>query len=166
MRPHLLPFERAWTDAAFDAIYPEGTPLGPGVRSMHPARFFDDLLHDVPLEQSVGLRLALWIVALAPLFTVAKLGTIASIAPVDRARVLERLLASPSYVVRQLALSLKAMATLLYARSDDVRIAMTTPRHLVTLRTGMRPARGARDAEGAHHDRPDHADHAPHAAAE
>ena len=98
-----------------------------GVLSMHPARFFQDVLATVPLEQSVGLRVTLWMIALAPLFTIRKLGTIASIGPLDRVRVLERLLASRSYFVRQLTLSFKAIATLLYARSERVRAAMTTP---------------------------------------
>jgi hypothetical protein len=132
-RPHFSPalasFELAWTDAAFDTIYPE-PPLGVlphGVLSMHPARFFQSVLATVPLEQSVGLRLTLWMIALAPLFTIGKLGTIASIGPDDRVRVLERLLASRNYFVRQLTMSFKAIATLLYAQSERVRVAMTTP---------------------------------------
>jgi hypothetical protein len=147
MRPHLFPrlatFELAWTDAAFDAIYPEPpeSVLPHGVASMHPARFFDDVLASVPFEQSLGLRFTLWMIALAPLFTIRKLGTIASISADDRTRVLERLVTSPIYVVRQLAMSFKAMATLLYAKSDAVRAAMTTP-----LR---RPARVVADLLGA-----------------
>lgn len=133
-RPHFSPalasFELAWTDAAFDTIYPEPplSVLPHGILSMHPARFFEGVLASVPLEQSVGLRLTLWMVALAPLFTIRKLGTIASIGPDDRVRVLERLLTSRSYFVRQLTLSFKAIATLLYAQSERVRAAMTTPR--------------------------------------
>ena len=132
-RPHFSPalasFELAWTDAAFDTIYPEPplSVLPHGVLSMHPARFFESVLASVPLEQSVGLRLTLWMIALAPLFTIRKLGTIASIGLDDRVRVLERLLSSRSYFVRQLTLSFKAIATLLYARSERVRDAMTTP---------------------------------------
>jgi hypothetical protein len=132
-RPHFNPalasFELAWTDAAFDTIFPEppGSALPHGVASMHPARFFQDVLATVPLEQSLGLRVTLWMIALAPLFTIRKLGTIASIDPGDRVRVLERLLTSRSYVVRQLTLSFKAIATLLYAQSERVRSAMTTP---------------------------------------
>jgi hypothetical protein len=147
MRPRLLPFELAWTDAAFDAIFPDGTALPHGVARLHPARFFDELLVEIPLEQSLGLRVALWIVALAPLFTIRKLGTIASIEPAERTRVLERLLASPTYAVRQLTLGLKAMAALLYVQSSDVRAAMTEPvrgpaasSRLVTLRTSQRPS--------------------------
>jgi hypothetical protein len=134
MRPRLCAFEVAWTDAAFDAIYPErGATSAPrshlphGIASMHPARFFDGVLADIPFEQSLGLRLTLWMIALAPLFTIRRLGTIASIAPEDRTRVLERLVTSPIYVVRQLAMSFKAIATLLYVQSAPVRAAMTVP---------------------------------------
>ncbi len=132
-RPHFLPrlasFELAWTDAAFDAIYPEPprSPLPHGVASMHPARFFDEVLATIPLEQSLGLRATLWMVALAPLFTIRRLATIASLGADDRARVLTRLVTSSNYFVRQLAMSFKAMATLLYAKSAAVRAAMTVP---------------------------------------
>ena len=132
-RPHFSPalasFELAWTDAAFDTIYPEPplSVLPHGVLSMHPARFFQSVLASVPLEQSVGLRVTLWMIALAPLFTIRKLGTIASVGPEDRVRVFERLLTSRNYFVRQLTMSFKAIATLLYARSERVRAAMTTP---------------------------------------
>ncbi len=146
MRPRLSAFERAWTDAAFDAIYPESPALPHGIASMHPARYLDDLLRDVPLEQSIGIRLALWIVALAPLFTIWKLGTIASIDPDERPRVLDKLLASPVYAVRQLVLLLKAMAALLYARSAAVRAAMTQPHaNVVALRRGRHEGSGSHE---------------------
>lgn len=135
MRPRLLPFELAWTDAAFDALYPDvRTPKGDelalphGIKQLHPAQFFDDVLADIPLEQSIGLRLALWIVALAPLFVLKKLATISSLREEQRGTVLERLLASKSYVVRQLTTSLKAIATMIYASSPAVAAAMNVPR--------------------------------------
>ena len=129
MRPRLASFEHAWANAAFDTIYPAPpvSTLPHGIASMHPARFFDDVLGSIPLEQSLGLRMTLWMIALAPLFTIRRLGTIASISPEDRVRVLEVLITSRIYVVRQLAMSFKAIATLLYAQSDLVRAAMTTP---------------------------------------
>jgi hypothetical protein len=128
-RPRLATFELAWTDAAFDAIYPEPprSALPHGVLSMHPARFFDSVLASIPFEQALGLRITLWMVALAPLFTIRRLGTIASIGAEDRARVIERLVTSSNYFVRQLAMSFKAIATLLYAKSDAVRAAMSKP---------------------------------------
>jgi hypothetical protein len=134
MRPRLRSFEVAWIDAAFDAIYPEAGTATPvrshlphGIASMHPARFFDEVLASVPFEQSLGLRVTLWMIALAPLFTIRRLGTIASIGEADRTRVLERLVTSPIYVVRQLAMSFKAIATLLYVQSAPIRAAMTVP---------------------------------------
>lgn len=133
MKPRLFDFERAWTDAAFDAIHPDGTALGHGVRCMDPASYLEGVLRDVPFEQSVGIRVALWMVALAPLFTVRKLGTIASIDPASRAAVLMGLLASPIYAVRQLTLSMKAIAALLYSQSASVRAAMTKPRRSLPM---------------------------------
>ncbi len=134
MRPRLRSFEVAWIDAAFDAIYPHQgdakevrSHLPHGIASMHPAQFFDELIATVPLEQSLGLRMTLWLIALAPLFTIRRLGTIASIGPADRTRVLERLVTSPNYVVRQLAMSFKAIATLLYVQSASIRAAMIRP---------------------------------------
>ena len=134
MRPHLSSFEAAWIDAAFAAIYPDQgdakdirSHLPHGIAQMNPAQFFDDVLARVPFEQSLGLRATLWLIALAPLFTIRRLGTIASIGPADRTRVLERLVASPNYIVRQLAMSFKAIATLLYVQSASIREAMSKP---------------------------------------
>lgn len=160
-RPHFSPalasFELAWTDAAFDTIYPEApqSALPHGVLSMHPARFFQSVLATVPLEQSLGLRVTLWMIALAPLFTIRKLGTIASIDPGDRVRVLERLLTSRSYFVRQLTMSFKAIATLLYAQSERVRSAMTTPRQPLVSATRITSrakakTEGSSEARGSH----------------
>ncbi len=168
-RPHFLPrlasFELAWTDAAFDAIYPEPprSRLPHGIACMHPARFFDDVLSTIPLEQSLGLRVTLWMVALAPLFTIRRLGTIASLDADDRARVLTRLITSSNYFVRQLAMSFKAMATLLYAKSDAVRAAMTVPvarvlgegrmpRLVPALALTSRTSRASRAFAGENHD--------------
>lgn len=149
MRPRLLSFELAWTDAAFDAIFPappadrDRPALVHGVADLGPARWFDRVLSKVPFEQWLGLRLTLWMVALAPLFTIKRLGTIASITPAERMRVLERLIASPIYVVRQLTTGLKAVATMLYAQSKAIRTQMATP-----IGQAREPGAFARDPEG------------------
>ena len=100
MRPRLLSFELAWADAAFDAIFPSGSALAHGIAPMKPAAFFDEVVASVPIEPSLGLRLTLWIIALAPLFTIRRLATIASLDPESRQRVLDRLLKSRVYAVR------------------------------------------------------------------
>jgi hypothetical protein len=137
MRPSLFAFERTWSDAAFDAMYPDppsqadGDKKRPfierGIKSLEPTPAFASMLGDLPFEQSMGLRVALWIVALAPFFTIRRLGTIASLAPADRVRVLDKLLASPIYAVRQLVAGFKAVGSLLYARTGSVRAQMLAP---------------------------------------
>jgi len=154
MRPRLLPFEIAWTDAAFDAIFPEPprSALAHGVLQMHPGAYFQEVLRTVPFEQSVGLRFALWLIALAPVFTIRKVSTIATLDADDRQRVLDALLASPVYVVRQLVMSMKAIAALLYSQSKVIRAQMATPvrgrEALVALRRKGAGATSATSATG------------------
>lgn len=123
--PKLFGFELAWADAAFDAILPDGTSLPHGIARLHPGRFLAGLVAAAPLEQSIGLRLMLWTVALAPLWILHRPTTIAGIGADERKRVLDRLIASPVYAVRQLAIAFKATASMLYAQSPDARRAMT-----------------------------------------
>jgi hypothetical protein len=124
----LFEFELAWAAAAFEAVFPERTSLPHGIARMNPGRFLADTIAACPLEQSIGLRLTLWIVALAPLYFLRRPKTIASIQLNERQRVLELLLASPVYAVRQLVVAFKAMGSMLYAQSPAARDAMTTPR--------------------------------------
>jgi hypothetical protein len=130
MRPRLSSFERAWADAALCTFFPAPprSVLVHGIDEMGPGQFIDDILMETPLEPSVGLRLALWIIALAPLFTIRRFATIAGLEHDDRVRVLERLLASPIYAVRQLVLGFKAMGALLYSQSKRLRTQMNTPK--------------------------------------
>lgn len=145
MRPHLLEFELAWCSATFETFHPEGTALGHGIGKMQPARFFDDALARIPLEQSVGMRFALWMIALAPLFVLGRFATITSLRENDRARLLEKLLASPIYAVRQLVLAIKAIGIMLYAQSPEIRSAMYARRgEVVRLRL-----RGAHEQQHA-----------------
>lgn len=137
----LFGFERSWAAAAFDAVFPDGTALPHGIARMNPGRYFAETIQGSPLEQAVGLRLTLWIVALAPLWVLGRPRTIAGLGPEDRGRVLERLLTSPAYAIRQLMLGFKSVAAILYATSPEIRAAMTTPRiapALTPLRTRPR----------------------------
>ena len=128
----LFGFELAWAAAAFDAVIPERTALPHGIARMGPARFLADTIAVSPLEQSIGLRLTLWIVALAPLWILRRPRTISAIGPEERQRVLERLVASPVYAIRQLVVAFKAIGSLLYAQSPEALAAMTNPRSRLT----------------------------------
>lgn len=149
MRPHLTSFERAWTDAAWGAIFP-APPAGydrphlvHGIEDQQPGRYLDEVLQIIPFEQMVGLRLTLWVVAFAPLFALKKLATIATLALPDRVRVMEIMITSESYLVRQMATGFKAVATMLYARSRAIRSQMHTPlkaeqsERLIAIRTSQ-----------------------------
>jgi hypothetical protein len=123
----LFGFERVWAAAAFDTVFPEQSALPHGIARMNPGGFFANLIAVAPAEQALGLRLTLWIVALAPLWFLRRAGTIASVKPDDRQRTIERLLASPVYAIRQLVTGFKAVGAMLYSMSPEVRAAMTTP---------------------------------------
>lgn len=127
--PRLFGFELAWAEAAFDAILPPPprSALVHGIAQMKPGAFFDDTIAKAPLEASLGLRLTLWMIALAPLFVLRRFATVASLEEADREKLLDRLLSSRIYAVRQLVAGFKAMGSLLYAQSKDVRKQMSTP---------------------------------------
>jgi hypothetical protein len=117
----LFGFELAWAAAALRAVLPERTALPHGMVRPEPARFFAETVATAPLEQSTGLRVALWLVALAPLWFLRRPKTITGIRPEERQLVFERLLGSPAYAVRQLAITFKALASMLYAQSVEAR---------------------------------------------
>lgn len=122
----LFGFELAWATATFSAVLPERTALPHGIAKMEPERFLAETISGAPFVQSVGLRAALWMVALAPLWLLRRPATILGLGAAERQVVLERLLASPVYAVRQLALTFKALASMIYAQSAEARAAMTT----------------------------------------
>jgi hypothetical protein len=119
----LFRFERVWARAALETIYPTAAsrelPLGISVFDVD--SFFDDLLVRLPLLTALGLRAAIWLVALAPLFVLHRLSTIARLGATDRRVLILRLLGSQRYAVRQLVYALKATGGLLYGSSATVR---------------------------------------------
>ena len=69
----------------------------------------------------LGARVALLIAITAPVWTLGRLGSIASLAIEERARLLDRLLAHRVYIVRELVLMLKVCACLAIFRSSEAR---------------------------------------------
>jgi hypothetical protein len=93
------------------------------------------LMARLPFRAALGVRLAVWLVALAPLFILLRFATIARLTIEDRERVIATLVMSESYAMRSLVLVLKAMGALLYAADDGVRTRLTPPRsHVAQLR--------------------------------
>ena len=118
--------EVRWARAAFGAIFPKGASerFPTGIADLDVEGFLVDIRSRAPLKAALGLRLAIWVCALAPLFVIGKLATIASLDEPSRETVMKRLLQSPNYAVRQLVIFLKTIGALLWASAPAVRAAM------------------------------------------
>jgi hypothetical protein len=128
----LTRFERRWAVAAMQAIFPGSSDVGlSDIRGMNVDGFLRDLMAHLPLRAAMGVRLAVWLVALAPIFVLLRFATIARLTLDDRERVIGTLVASESYAMRSLVLVLKAMGALLYAADHRVRARLMPPRSLV-----------------------------------
>jgi hypothetical protein len=118
--------ERDWAFAALGAIYPSraSASLPVGVCDLALADYLRDLFASIPLLAVVGLRAAIWVVALAPPFVMRRMVTVAGLADDERRALLERLLRSPSYGVRQLVMALKAVGGLFFGGAASVKEAI------------------------------------------
>jgi hypothetical protein len=120
----LLAFERRWAHAAFETIFPGDDGAFVSIERMDLDGYLREVCSRVPLKAVLGLRLGVWIVALAPLFLLGRLATILSLAKADREIVVTRLLASKAYAIRQLVFVLKSIGAMLYAAHPSVRERM------------------------------------------
>jgi hypothetical protein len=121
--------EYTWAEAAMAAIFPGSNDHGlAGIDRMDVRGYLGEVMRRVPFKAALGLRVAVWLVALAPLFVLGRFATIARLSQADRERVVARLVASKSYVLRSLVLIIKTIGALLYAGDDAVRMRMLAPR--------------------------------------
>lgn len=124
----LTQWENRWAEAAIGAIFPGSREDGlADIRGMDVPGFLRRVVSSVPLRVAFGLRLAIWLVALAPLIVLHRFATIAGLALDEREAVVARLVASPTYAVRSLVMILKTMGALLYAADDSVRERLRKP---------------------------------------
>ena len=124
----LTGIENRWAEAAMGAIFPGSREEGlTDIRAMDVRGFLGRVVASVPSKVAFGLRLAVWIVALAPLFVLGRLATITSLAQADRERVVATLVMSRNYALRSLVMILKTMGALLYAADDSVRERLKKP---------------------------------------
>lgn len=126
-RPALSPIELSWADAAFGAFFPDPphSALPAGARTLAMAESFAAMLTRIPLRQALGLRLAVWLVALSPMLLRRGFATLSGLDPTAREAAVAALLRSRVYAWRQLAMALKAMGALILGRSEAVRRAAT-----------------------------------------
>jgi hypothetical protein len=121
----LTRIEQSWACAALAAIYPSGSSeaLPVHIDDLDVQGFLKDLFGRIPLTAALGLRVAIWIVGLAPLFLMRRFATVAHLGTHDREMLLEALSRSSSYAVRQLIVALKATGGLLFGAAVSVRVS-------------------------------------------
>ena len=107
------PFEARLFAAATGALVAES------VDAAHVKRFLGELAARAPWHVSWGLRALLWLVWLAPLLLALRLKTFLSIDEPGRVALWQRALRHERYVVRQLALVVKAIACLCHYDLDS-----------------------------------------------
>jgi hypothetical protein len=135
---NMTKLETTWAEAAMGAIFPGSRDAGlADIRAMDLRGFLSQVMTTVPFQAALGLRLAVWIVALAPLFVLGRFATIVGLDQASREKVIITLLANRSYAIRSLVMILKTIGALLYAGDDGVRARMNAPASqdkLVSLR--------------------------------
>jgi hypothetical protein len=137
--------EARWAEAGLGAIFPGSSEMA-DIRAMDVRGFLSEVLSCVPFQAALGLRVAIWLVALAPLFVIGRFKTISGLTQPDRERVVAALVGHRSYTLRSLTLILKTMGALLWAGDDAVRARMIAPAPKAAPKNELIPLRVKRAA--------------------
>jgi len=129
----LTGFERRWAADLLSAFAPEtsadavgraaatGAGLAPLPGEVDYLAMFDRMSAGATRLAALGLRAALWLVALAPLWQRGKLQTLSTLSVRARSHALGELLVHRFFVVRELTLLLKLCASMALFASKSVR---------------------------------------------
>jgi hypothetical protein len=129
----LTDFERRAGRALFSTTFPTHTIDGEteffplSWDDLPVERYLDETFASLPARPALGLRAALWMIALSPLFVVGRFATLPGLEREDRERVLVKLSASNVYVIRQLVLAWKAVGGLFFGGLPQVRAVAQLP---------------------------------------
>jgi hypothetical protein len=112
-------FEQAWTADVLTAftLEPEHSPRG----EVDYLSTFRRMRHGSTRLARLALRLAVWMVALAPLWLLGRVATFSKLARRERTELLVRLLVHNSFVVRELTMLLKLTAAMALMGTASVR---------------------------------------------
>jgi hypothetical protein len=133
----LTRLEHRWAQAALVAMFPGSREDGfADIGAMDVHGYLVEVMRSLPFKARLGLRAAIWLVALAPLLVLGRLATIGDLARDEGERVVATLGASRWYSVRSLVMLLKTFGAMLYAGDDAIRARLRPkPNTLVPLRT-------------------------------
>jgi hypothetical protein len=124
----MMRWEQSWAIEVLEAFAPSAPDTPQSDARLAPREGEVDYLHayrrmhagSTPLA-ALGLRFALWMVALAPIWLLGRFITFSELARAERTELLSRLLRHTSLVVRELALLLKLTAAIALLGTPSVR---------------------------------------------
>ena len=122
----MLAFERRWTEAVLSGFAPPSETTLPARLAPHEGEveYFGALDRmrgaSTPLAQ-FGIRFAVWMAALSPIWMTGQLKTMVGVRPDQRAKILERLLEHRVFFVRELSMLLKIGACMALVGTPSVR---------------------------------------------
>ena len=115
-------WELRWAKHLLGAFAPSG---GPGLAPLpgevdYESAFMRMRRHATPIA-ALGLRVALWMAALAPMWLWGRLATVSKLASERRSELLRQLLSHRTFAVRELTMLLKLAATMALLGTPSVR---------------------------------------------
>lgn len=126
----MLAFERTWAVSILEGFAPtDGPGLAPVAGEADYLGSIQKMMRASTAKAAFGLRIGLWIAALAPVWLMGKLSTIRDLSPSGRADLLRRLLAHRSFIVRELTLLLKLGACMAIFAHPGLRARSNYDRH-------------------------------------
>ena len=119
----MTPLERRWTRDLLRAFAPETTREGlvPLPGEVDYLATFDRMRTRATKLAALGLRAAVWIIALTPLWQRGRFSTLSALPVEARADKLAELLAHRVFIIRELALLLKLCAAMALFAAPSVR---------------------------------------------
>jgi hypothetical protein len=118
----MMAFEKRWARQLLSAFAPSGGPgLSPRRDEVDYLRVLTRMRREATPIAAFGLRLAIWIAALAPLWLWGKLTTISKLAIEHRTELLRELLSHRAFAVRELVTLLKLSAAMALLGTPSVR---------------------------------------------
>jgi hypothetical protein len=115
-------FERAWRDALMQAMIPEipGSPR-PGLSGLELDAFWAEYRQRAPFLLRAGFRASVWLLTFLPVFCLFSYRPFHRMTPGGRDEFLAKSGNSGSYLIRQLVVTVKLMASLAYFTDTGIR---------------------------------------------
>ena len=115
--------ERRWASGVLFAMFPLRAAEGTFVKDFGLDATLPRFFAGIPLQAALGLRAALLLVVVAPLFLLGRFSFFPGLSPTERMLVLERLMKNRVYAIRQLVTAWKAVGGLVVVGHESLRSA-------------------------------------------